>query len=123
MKNKKITITTTELDTNNQIMIDCGVISSLGGRSTPQQVFFKNSTGKAIEINFLNKNEIHEYRITSTGTVFIGIGVANGDSFSSKTLFNQDIEYQSETIDYLLIQKSESGTTTAGLVIYCIDYI
>lgn len=120
MRNKKVTVTVAELNTGNQIMVPCAFSSTIN--STPKHFSIKNGTGKLVEVNVLGRTELADYR-TETSTGFIGIGIANGDSFSTYELFGSEPEISNERIDYLLVKKTEAGDATAVLDIYCVDYI
>jgi len=120
VRNKKITITAVELNTGDQIMVPCVFSSVLS--STPQHFSVKNGCGKLVEINILGRGEMTNYR-AETSTGFVGIGIANGDSYDTYELFGSEPGESNNKIDYLLIKKIEAGDATADLDIYCINYI
>lgn len=122
MKNKIITFTQAELDTGNQLR----KVTSLSGEdsptikeSSPNFISFINGTGKILEVNLLSKRELAEYNNDATN--FVGMAIANGGSFNS-ILLGIDPEKRNEPIDYILIKKSEVGSTSADLTVYCINY-
>lgn len=113
MKNKKITVPKEDINTSTGALVYCTV-----NGSTPKNIYFTNSCGKGVEINFISNEELLEYRTDDTN--FVGIGVANSDVFSSKDIINEDPD---RMINYLTIKKSESGDATDDLDIYCVDYV
>jgi len=116
VKNKKVTVTIAELNTTStgyQYVETCKI-----GNSTPKNIYVKNGCGKKVEINFISQEEMMEF--TNDPTNFVGIGIDDGDSFSSKDLIEFDPDRE---IDYILIAKVEAGVATADLDIYCMDYV
>ena len=120
MKNKKITITSAEINTQTIIKIDCGMEITSGShydKATPQHIYFYNSSGEDVEFNFISENEILEFE--EKPTRFIGFRIGNNETFKSWEILGPKYE---KRIHYLLIKGLGAGAGS-NLNIYGVNYL
>ncbi len=122
MKNKKFTVTTTELNTHTEIAIDTyldiSVSSPAGGLETrrhyPNKVQYINRTGLGIQTNiFSSEAEYSGYLVSAT----------NYDKF--EILNNTAVSLTAQSLlptAYKIVVLNPSGVATADLIIDCIGY-
>ena len=116
MKNRLITATSTGLNAHATQVINCMLLTTstgLGVPAVPNKITFTNGTGISIEFNVLSQKERAEYDISTS--YFTPITIATGSSFELK---RSDI---SSDMSYITL-KGVSGSISANLSIYCLDY-
>ncbi len=121
MKTKIITVTSTGINSEEQLVFNCGIVITSTGQydvpSGPKSIYFINNSGEDIEFNFITSKEYLEFIANPTN--FTGLLINNGGTYIQRDIIGKD------SLDpqplYLLV-KGRGSSATTSLIINCLDY-
>lgn len=121
MKTQTITVTQAVLDTTNDYLYDCGLITTSTGqyfdKAYPQAVVFTNNSDVSVQVTFLTLEEkIKEYGTYPTR--FVGIEIPTGTTFRSWEYYGTP---EMRGLEWLKIKGVTSGSTS-DITVYLLNF-